>query len=98
MKNKIEYEKRAEWEKKNSNEEYVLQQDKYGFWKLAIIVTLMVAFFPWSLLFCLLAYGMDETIYLFKAIISDLVVVVVGLVLGLVGLLFIILLLVAAFN
>jgi len=88
----------VEWEKENRNEEYTLQQDKYGLWALAIIATLMVVFFPWSLLYCLWAYGMDETVYLVKAIISDLVVVVVGLVLGLVGLIIIILLLAALFN
>jgi hypothetical protein len=70
----------------------ILDKDKYGFWELAIKTTLIMAFFPWSLLYCLYFFGMDETIYLYKAIVRDLAVLVVGLVLGLVGLCSIILL------
>ena len=62
------------------------EPDRYGFWELAIITTLVMAFFPWSLLFCVYFLGMNETIYLYKAVIKDLTVLVVGLVLGLIGL------------
>ena len=57
-----------------------------------------MAFFPWSLLFCVWVLGMDETIYLYKEIIKDLAVLVVALVLGLVGLCSIILLIVYSLN
>ena len=35
-----------------------------GFWEFAIIATLMVVFFPWSLLFCVVFLGLTETKYL----------------------------------
>ena len=44
-----------------------------GFWRFAILSTLMVAFFPWSLLFCVVFYGIDETILICAALIHDLV-------------------------
>lgn len=43
------------------------------FWEFAIISTLMVAFFPWSLLFCLFVYGMAVTRLLVIALLHDLV-------------------------
>jgi hypothetical protein len=42
-----------------------------GFLEFAIISTLMVAFFPWSLLFCLFFYGMDFTKLLIAALLHD---------------------------
>ncbi len=42
-----------------------------GFWEMGIIGTLMVVFFPWSLLFCVLVYGMDSTKELIFALIHD---------------------------
>ena len=42
-----------------------------GFWQFAILSTLMVVFFPWSLLFCWLVYGMDTTIAIVAALILD---------------------------
>ena len=44
-----------------------------GFWEFAIISTLMVVFFPWSLLFCLFIYGMETTKFLVSALIHDLI-------------------------
>ena len=41
------------------------------FWHFAIISTLMVAFFPWSLLFCLFVYGLEETKLICIALIHD---------------------------
>ena len=82
--NQMEYKKSAEWEYKYSDK-YALEQEKNSFWELVVKTTLIVAFFPWSLLFCVWVLGMDETIYLYKEIIKDLAVLVVALVLGLVG-------------
>ena len=42
-----------------------------GFWEFAIMSTLMVVFFPWSLLFCVLFYGLTDTKYIILALIHD---------------------------
>ena len=44
-----------------------------GFWEFAIISTLMVVFFPWSLLFCLIFYGLEHTKFLVIALFHDFV-------------------------
>ena len=43
-----------------------------GFWKFAITATLMTVFFSWSLLFCVVFYGVAETTSLICALIHDL--------------------------
>lgn len=50
-----------------SNNPYLL----LGFWEFAILSTLMVVFFPWSLLFSLLVYGMETTKLLVQALLFD---------------------------
>jgi hypothetical protein len=99
----IEYEKRMHQEnilreKENEYQNNQLNFDKYGFWELVVMTTLIVAFFPWSLLFCVLTLGMEETIYLYKAIISDLLVLVLALVLGVIGFCGVILLVIYSFQ
>jgi len=42
-----------------------------GFWEFAIIATLVVMFFPWSLLFSLVFYGMETTKLLILALLHD---------------------------
>ena len=42
-----------------------------GFWEFAIISTLMVVFFPWSLLFSVIVYGLEETKFIVLALIHD---------------------------
>ena len=42
-----------------------------GFWEFAILSTLMIVFFPWSLLFCLFVYGMEDTKAICSALIHD---------------------------
>ena len=42
-----------------------------GFWEFAILSTLMVVFFPWSLLFCLLFFGLNETKLIILALLHD---------------------------
>ena len=56
-------------EKKDSQEEnpYLLM----GFWEFAIMSTLMIAFFPWSLVFCVIFYGLTETKYIVLAMLHD---------------------------
>ena len=89
MKQKKSDRENEEWEKRDRNKYYEESSLKTGtdnFWELAIKTTLIVAFFPWSLLFCFWFYGLDETIYLYKAILRDMLVVVVGLFLGIISL------------
>jgi hypothetical protein len=61
------------------------QQNKYlimDFWEFAIIATLMTAFFPWSLLFCVLVYGIDETKLIVAALFHDFVKTVIAVLAG----------------
>jgi hypothetical protein len=56
---------------KNNNE---LDENPYlslGFLQFGIISTLMVVFFPWSLLFCVVFLGLDNTALLVKAMFID---------------------------
>ncbi|MEY3943982.1 MAG: hypothetical protein RLZZ133_1672 [Pseudomonadota bacterium] len=41
------------------------------FWEFAIISTLMIVFFPWSLLFCVFVYGMADTKLIVIALLHD---------------------------
>ena len=41
------------------------------FWEFAVLSTLMAAFFPWSLLFCLFAYILEETALIVQALVYD---------------------------
>ena len=43
-----------------------------GFWEFAITATLMAMFFPWSLLFCVVFYGFQNTKLLLLALLHDL--------------------------
>ena len=55
---------------RQSNEEnpYLIM----GFWEFAITATLMTVFFPWSLLFCVVFYGFQNTKLLLIALLHDL--------------------------
>ena len=41
------------------------------FWHFAILSTLMVVFFPWSLLFCVLVFGLEQTKLICLALVHD---------------------------
>ena len=56
-----------------------------GFWEFAILSTLMVVFFPWSLLFCLFVYGMEPTKQIVLALIHDGIKTFFALLVGLIG-------------
>jgi len=67
-----------------------------GFWEFAITATLMTVFFPWSLLFCVVFYGFQNTKFLIIALLHDLLktvfailAVIMPLVIGIVALIFI---------
>ena len=54
------------------------------FWEFVILSTLMVAFFPWSLLFCLFFYGMEDTKFIIAALIHDAVKTALALLSGII--------------
>jgi len=59
-----------------------------GFWDFAIISTLMTVFFPWSLLYCVVVYGLQETKFLVIALFHDVlktVLAVLSIVVPIVG-------------
>ena len=59
-----------------------------GFWEFAIISTLMTVFFPWSLLYCVVVYGLQETKFLVIALFHDVlktVLAVLSIVVPIVG-------------
>ena len=67
-----------------------------GFWEFAITATLMTVFFPWSLLFCVVFYGFQNTKFLIIALLHDLVktifailAVILPLVIGIIALIFV---------
>ena len=58
----------------NQPEKQVVVENKYlimGFWEFAIISTLTIVFFPWSLLYCVIAYGLADTKLLVLALFHD---------------------------
>jgi len=57
-----------------------------GFWEFTIIATLMTVFFPWSLLFCVLFYGIDYTKLLVIALFHDFMKTLLAVVLGVLSL------------
>jgi hypothetical protein len=64
-----------------------------GFLEFAIISTLMTVFFPWSLLFCLVFFGMERTKMFVAAMLHDFVktlYVVVGVILSVLAVIFLI--------
>ena len=60
-------------------------EKKYGFWKLLIISYLLIAFLPFSILFCVVFYGINETIEIIKAVLRDILVTLLGLLLGIIS-------------
>ena len=65
------------------------------FWEFAIISTLMAVFFPWSLLYCLVFHGMQETKYLIIALAHDWIKTISAILVVLVPLIICIVILVA---
>lgn len=68
------------------------------FWEFAIISTLMIAFFPWSLLFCLFVYGMEETKLLVLALLHDWVKTILAVLAILIPLAVVLVLLIVALS
>ena len=55
---------------------------KLGFWQFLVLSTAMVIFFPWSVLFCLIIYGFEETKLIIFALIEDFVKTFIAILLG----------------
>ena len=85
-----------EFEKRNKGEDnpYLL----LGFWEFAIMSTLMVVFFPWSLLFCVVFYGLTETKYILIALIHDAVKTFFAILSIVVSLIILIVIIIYIFN
>jgi hypothetical protein len=50
------------------------QENQYlalNFWDFMLMSTLVIVFFPWSLIFCLFAYGWEDTKLILAALIHD---------------------------
>ena len=69
-------------EKTNNDNPFLIM----GFWEFTIIATLMTVFFPWSLLFCVLFYGIDYTKLLVIALFHDFMKTLLAVVLGVLSL------------
>lgn len=63
----LKLQEREEPENAETSNPYLL----YGFIEFAILSTLMVVFFPWSLLYCVIFYGIQETKLIVIALIHD---------------------------
>tara|TARA_B100001175_G_scaffold302532_1_gene296655 strand:+ start:963 stop:1313 length:351 start_codon:yes stop_codon:yes gene_type:complete len=55
---------------------------KLGFWKFLVLSTAMVVFFPWSILFCLIIFGLEETKLIIFALIEDFIKTFIAILLG----------------
>lgn len=69
-----EVNKELKFKNKSEEENGIEDINKYlimPFWDFAILSTLMVAFFPWSLLFCVFVYGFHDTKLIVLALIHD---------------------------
>ena len=44
---------------------------KLNFWEFLALSTVLLLFFPWSILVCLLIYGVDETKFIVLAVVED---------------------------
>ena len=78
----------------NSDNQYLL----LGFWEFAILSTLMLVFFPWSLLFSLFVYGMEDTKLIVQALLYDAARTLGALVVGVLGILMVLLLVAVLFS
>ncbi len=67
-----------------------------GFWEMGIIGTLMVVFFPWSLLFCVFVYGQEYTKVLVIVLVHDKVKTALAILAVLVPTVFVIILIALA--
>ena len=68
---------------------------KFGFWKLILVSYLLISFLPFSILFCVLFYGLDETIGIIKAVLQDILIAFIGLFLGIISLIIILFIILA---
>lgn len=51
-----------------------------GFFEFAILSTLMVLFFPWSLLVCVIFFGLEETKFIIIALLHDFFMTLIAII------------------
>lgn len=71
------------------NKDFEKKENPYlllDFWHFAIISTLMILFFPWSLLFCVFFYGLERTKLIVVALLHDAIKTLIALICGLLSL------------
>ena len=52
--------------------------NKLSFFKFLLLSTAMILFFPWSILFCLIFLGVEQTKLIFLALVEDLAKTILG--------------------
>tara|TARA_E500000178_G_scaffold45723_1_gene40960 strand:- start:2504 stop:2776 length:273 start_codon:yes stop_codon:yes gene_type:complete len=73
------------------NKDFEKKENPYlllDFWHFAIISTLMILFFPWSLLFCVFFYGLERTKLIVVALLHDAFKTFIALISGLLSIAF----------
>ena len=68
-----------------------------NFWDFMLMSTLMVVFFPWSLIFCLYMYGWENTKLILAALIHDAIKTVIAIIAGILLIAAVIFLLISVF-
>ena len=58
--------------------------NKLSFFKFLLLSTAMILFFPWSILFCLIFLGVEQTKLIFLALIEDIGKTILGALIALI--------------
>ena len=58
--------------------------NKLGFFKFLLLSTAMILFFPWSILFCLIFLGVEQTKLIFLALVEDIGKTILGALIALI--------------
>ena len=58
--------------------------NKLSFFKFLLLSTAMILFFPWSILFCLIFLGVEQTKLIFLALVEDLAKTILGALIALI--------------
>ncbi|MAQ98817.1 MAG: hypothetical protein CMD50_06155 [Gammaproteobacteria bacterium] len=58
--------------------------NKLSFFKFLVLSTAMILFFPWSILFCLIFLGVEQTKLIFLALVEDIGKTILGALMALI--------------
>jgi hypothetical protein len=64
--------------------------NKLGFFKFLLLSTAMILFFPWSILFCLIFFGVEQTKLILLALLEDIGKTLLGALMAVLVVIFII--------